>query len=338
MTLPVILRRSLLLPAFALLAAACGGAGPGPGEPDAPSELSGGVCRLQGPMATLDARIDESSGIVRSRLHPGLYWTHNDSGGRPELFAVDREGRLMGRVTVPGVTNRDWEDVAYGPCGTPGEALDTPAAERHRCLWIGEFGDNRQVRDTVFLYRVPEPHPDDQVTATPDIFPFVYADGPRDAEALFFDELDRAWVISKGRPINDRPGTEPDRGDGRITAYRLPVPLLPGIPSVAEPVQTLSGSPPPRDLRVTAGASSPSGRLMALRTYVDLQFYRLEGDTLSALLDGRGVDLRPLREPQGEGIDVEDDGSVVLSSEGGLLSPGTLVELRCDPEAGGRWP
>lgn len=322
----------IFLGTLALGLAACGGVESDPagtGRPDPLPDPPGEVCVVDGVVAALDPVIDESSGIVRSRRYPGVYWTHNDSGGTPELFAVDRQGRLLGRVTVPGVQNRDWEDLAYGPCGTPGASLDTPLPERHGCLWIGEFGDNAQVRDTVYLYRVPEPHPQDSVTAPPDIFPFVYADGPRDAEALFFDEDDRAWVVSKGRPILDPAGTQPGRGNGQLTAYRLPVPLSEGAVSVAEPVQRLSPGPPPRDLRVTAGASSPSARLVALRTYVDLQFYRIVEDTLQPLLPGRGIDLRPLREPQGEGIDVGDDGSVVLSSEEGSGAPGTLVELRC---------
>lgn len=296
--------------------------------PAVPDRLSG-VCEVQGDVAFLDRAVDESSGILRSRLHPGVYWTHNDSGGTSELFALDRQGRLLGRVRVPGVPNRDWEDLAYGPCGSPGEAPGLPPGERQRCLWIGEFGDNAQTHDTVYLYQIPEPHPSDTATGAPLVYPFVYADGPRDAEALFFDAEDRAWVVSKGRPIADPAGTHPPRGDGRITVYRLRTPLHPGTPAVAEPVQVLSASPPPRDLRVTAGASSPSGQVITLRTYVDLQFYRIEADTLRALLSGRGVDLRPLGEPQGEGVDLDDDGTVVLSSEAGASAPGVLHQLRC---------
>jgi hypothetical protein len=128
--------------------------GPGP-DPGLPLPLPGGVCEVSGEVVSLNRAIDESSGMVRPRRHPGVFWTHNDSGGTPELFAVDRAGRLLGRVRLPGVRNRDWEDLAYGPCGDPGTDLDRPLPERHRCLWIGEFGDNRQVYDTAYLIRVP---------------------------------------------------------------------------------------------------------------------------------------------------------------------------------------
>jgi hypothetical protein len=310
--------------------------GPGP-DPGPPLPLPGGVCEVSGEVVSLNRAIHESSGIVRSRRHPGVFWTHNDSGGTPELFAVDRAGRLLGRVRLPGVRNRDWEDLAYGPCGDPGTDLDQPLPERHRCLWIGEFGDNRQVYDTAYLIRVPEPHPQDLSTQPPDVFPFGFEDGPRDAEALFFDAEDRAWIVSKGRPIADPPGTAPARGNGRVTAYRISaLSLAVGELAVARRVQELTATPPPSESRITAGASSPAASRVALRTYVDLQFYRFAGDTLRPVLPGRGVDLRLLREPQGEGLDVEDDGRVVLSSEEGSGGvPGSLVELRCRVPAGG---
>lgn len=313
-----------------MLLSACGGADPGSAEPEPLLRLPGDLCTVDGAVAGLAPVIDESSGIVKSRRHPGVYWTHNDSGGTPELFAVDRRGRLLGRVLIPGVQNRDWEDLAYGPCAVPGADVSGGLPERHGCLWIGEFGDNQQVHDTVYLYRVPEPNPTDSRTAPPDVFPFVYAEGPRDAEALFFDAQDRPWIVSKGRPLQDPPGADPQRGDGRVTAYRLPVLDVPGVLSVAQPVQHLSDGPPSRGQRVTGGASSPLARRVVLRTYDDLRFFRFDGDTLRPVASNARVDLRPLQEPQGEGVDLGEDGTVVLSSEQGAGGPGTLWVLQCD--------
>ncbi len=42
-----------------------------------------------------DDRITESSGLVSSQRKPGTFWTHNDSGNDPELYAFDCEGHKL---------------------------------------------------------------------------------------------------------------------------------------------------------------------------------------------------------------------------------------------------
>ena len=41
-----------------------------------------------------DPRINESSGLVASRSHTDVLWTHNDSGGGPYIYALDTSGRI----------------------------------------------------------------------------------------------------------------------------------------------------------------------------------------------------------------------------------------------------
>ena len=66
-----------------------------------------------------DPRIKESSGLAASRLHPGIYWTHNDSDDGPYLYAVDsKTWRTVSTVTMKGVGSpRDVEAVSIGPDG-----------------------------------------------------------------------------------------------------------------------------------------------------------------------------------------------------------------------------
>src|SRR4051795_12516953 len=70
--------------------------------------------------------IREASGIVQSRRFPGIFWTHNDSGNPPSLFAVTREGSLVREYKV-AVPNVDWEDIAIDDDGH---------------LYLGEIGNN----------------------------------------------------------------------------------------------------------------------------------------------------------------------------------------------------
>ena len=104
-------------------------------------------CRIIQPPVQLPAGLEESSGVALSRLHAGVLWTHNDSGGDPEIFAIGEGGELLGRVTVTGAQLRDWEDLAVGDC------------EVGSCLYIADTGDNQARRKSVGIYRIPEPDP-----------------------------------------------------------------------------------------------------------------------------------------------------------------------------------
>src|SRR2546425_2345850 len=66
--------------------------------------------------ALASPRLIESSGVAVSHAHPGVLWSHNDSGDGPYLYATDLTGADRGRVLVSGAENEDWEDMALGPC------------------------------------------------------------------------------------------------------------------------------------------------------------------------------------------------------------------------------
>src|SRR4051812_36986774 len=78
----------------------------------APVEAGANVAAVSpAQIATLEDRaVTESSGVVASRLNPGLFWTHNDSGDGPFVYAFDHEGRRRGVWRVEGAQARDWED------------------------------------------------------------------------------------------------------------------------------------------------------------------------------------------------------------------------------------
>lgn len=128
--------------------------------------------------------VKESSGIVASTRNPGLFWTHNDSGDGPFIYAFDGQGKHRGVWRVTGALAEDWEDIAVGPGPKRGQSY----------IYIGDIGDNAKRRDEVVVYRVPEPHvaPNDssstnespRVTGSADVIRLRYPDGRHDAEAL----------------------------------------------------------------------------------------------------------------------------------------------------------
>src|SRR5690348_17331988 len=60
--------------------------------------------------------IEESSGLVASRRHADVLYTHNDSGGAPVIFAIRPDGSLLKQFRVPG-KHTDWEDIATDDAG-----------------------------------------------------------------------------------------------------------------------------------------------------------------------------------------------------------------------------
>lgn len=263
------------------------------------------TCRVLRASEAIAAELHESSGVALSRHVPAVLWTHNDGGNGPWLYATDADGMVLTRTRVSGAENVDWEDLAAGPC---------PSGD---CLYVADTGDNQGTRDEVVLYRIPEPSPDDTMTAPAERFTLRYPAGEHDAEAMFVLPNGDVFLVTKGR-------------HGPIGLFRAPAPLRPGASIVLEPVRQVSAGAVGRGEQVTAAAATPDGRWVAVRTYESLFLYRTPD-----LLAGRDTaaaraDLRMLAEPQGEAVALRSDGVVVLTSEGGKTHvPATLARLAC---------
>jgi hypothetical protein len=147
------------------------------------------------PVKLEDPAINESSGLVASRTNAGIYWTHNDSGDGPFLYAFDREGHRYGRWRIPGARNIDWEDIAIGPA--PGAG--------HWYLYIADIGDNLRTRRELTIYRIAEPKVTGRTacatecqTSQPERFRLRYPDGPHNAETLLVHpRTGDMYVVSK---------------------------------------------------------------------------------------------------------------------------------------------
>ncbi len=266
-----------------------------------------GVCDEPTVSADLPDDIAESSGIAVSRTYPGVFWTHNDSGWDPVVFAIDSTGTVLARVRVAGATNRDWEDIELAPCD--------PGDERS-CLFIADIGDNNESFSRIGVYRIPEPNPwADTVSAEAVIFRGSYEGGPRDAEALFV--TDRGiHIINKGR-------------SHAIELYRIPPPYRPGRTVTLTPIQQIAPPPASVSALVTAAAASPDQRTVVVRTYGELRFFQVDGDTLAPV--GRPAGLVAPDQRQGEAADFIDDHTLVLTSESQPPHPANLAIVRCDP-------
>lgn len=166
--------------------------------------------------------VKESSGLAVSRIEPDVFWTHNDSGDRPKLYAFDRAGQQIGAFDVAGAKARDWEDMAsFEMDGRP-------------YLLIGDVGDNGRKRDECQAYLVAESLPTSS-DAKNSLFVektvrFQYDRGPQDCESVAFDPttgqvllVTKNWSLTADVFLLDWPTGvgEPKRQDEPIKSAAL---------------------------------------------------------------------------------------------------------------------
>ncbi len=261
-----------------------------------------------------DAAINESSGLVASRTSPGLYWTHNDSGDGPYIYALDERGEQRGTWRVKGASARDWEDIAAGP---------GPQA-RTSYLYIGDIGDNGGRREDISVYRVKEPtikatDPSSNkrkplVTDDAEVIRFHYPDGAHDSEALMVHpKTGDVYIVTK-------------ISFGNSVVYKASAPLNTNSPTTLERIGELI-IPSLFGGLITGGDISPDGLRLALCDYLDGYELVLSGGRAS--FDPiwkqtlQPVDLGKRR--QGESIAYRLDGRALLATSEGAHSP--LVEV-----------
>lgn len=229
-----------------------------------------------------DPRIKESSGLAASRIHPGVYWTHNDSDDGPYVYAVDSAtGKTVARVTLTGIGKpRDVEAISLGPDGQ---------------LYVGDIGDNLGgTWDHVWIYRFQEPKElgDGNITVKAAQFTVRYADGPRNAEALMVHPVSgRVYIASK------------DENKGGL--YEGPAALSGSGTNVFRRVADVPW--------VTDGAFSPDGGRLTLRGYFTARSYPWK----DGRPEGEGERVDAPWQGQAESVTyTADGGTLMFGSEG----------------------
>lgn len=209
--------------------------------------------------------LDESSGLACSRRvsDPGseiLWWTHNDSGDGPFLYALGPKGEDRGRVELQNVFPIDWEDMC------------SFTLDNHPYLLAADTGDNLRKRRRYSLYILPEPDtPGENKSVTISNFRtvhFEYSGGQSyNCEAVAVDPNTRTlYLITKRWFIND---------DIPTRVFRIP------LPDPAKPDNRTLTAAQIGELNlsmVTAMDLSPDGRRAVVLTMTGLYEFARKPD------------------------------------------------------------
>lgn len=231
-----------------------------------------------------DKRLKEVSGLASSVKNPGMLWAHNDAGNDAEIFLVDQRLNIQMTVTLAGVENRDWEDIAIGPGPDSSETY----------VYVGDIGDNDAAYPVKNIYRFPEPAAASGQNVRLSEFDVITfrLEGPvKDTESLFVDSRSgNVYVVSKREePVFVYELKAPQVSNDTLTAFR-----------------TLSL---PFTKIVAADFYSRSGDIL-MKNYTNVYYWKNDGsEDVVSLLKKQPIEIPYEEEPQGESIAWAADGS-----------------------------
>lgn len=194
-------------------------------------------------LADLPSILDESSGLAHHGDH--TFWSHNDSGNAAELYRIDTLGQHI-QTLIISATNVDWEELAKDAAGN---------------IYIGDFGNNANVRTDLRVYRLSADFVDETSPVDVDTIFFDYGNQlafpPADADRHFDMEAmvwlnDTLHLFSKDR-------SSPHLGITRH--YKLPA--TPGTYTIF-PQATFNTGQGNSILSVTGAAISDDGQRLVL--------------------------------------------------------------------------
>ena len=246
--------------------------------------------------------IDEASGLIASRSHQNLFWTHNDSGDISRIFAITQSGEHVAELRIKNAFFRDLEDIATSHAGR----------EKKTYLYLADIGDNHKIRSTVSIYRLLEPAmvagKKRVLKVSAEKMTYKYEDGPQNAETLLIEQKSGdLLVVSKSK-----------KGESKV--YSLGAFKANGF-KTAKIIGNL-----PQLSYATGGDISPDGRLVVIKNLEKALLWqkRAEESVIDSLK--RKACLAPIaKEYQGEAIAFALDSKGYFTVSEGVGSPISFV-------------
>ena len=134
---------------------------------------------------SLSKKIDETSGL---EIVDGQFITHNDSGGDPKLYYLDKKGKIVFERTLEGVKNNDWEDIT----------------KDDQFIYVANMGNNFDTRKNLSIVKTPIDPSSNEAELIEFNYPeqvkftTAYSQSQYDAEALITIE-DYLIILTKNK-------------------------------------------------------------------------------------------------------------------------------------------
>lgn len=251
--------------------------------------------------------MDETSGIAASSINPDVYYVHNDSGDTSRFFSINPEGKLKATIYFKGDKKaklgvNDCEDIAVGPGPQKGKSY----------IYLGDIGDNRLDRKYITVYRFLENTlwaQDTTTHATPVTVNFKYPDGPKDAETLMIDPVEKLLYIVTKRSDTVAVYTSPlsYKANDTLTLTRRTKLFFAGF----KPFKW-----------ITAGDISKDGQQILLKSYEKVYYWqRQPNEHVWDAMARKPRELPYTVEKQGEAIGFTPDGKGYYTTSEGVFSP-----------------
>jgi hypothetical protein len=234
----------------------------------------------------------EASGLVMSRNNPNFFWTHNDSGGKPEIYLFDKKGEHWATYTIP-VKLRDWEEIKI------------TQQDGKNYIYVADIGDNFGKYHIKKIYKFLEPSLKDiqkgykSNVENIETFQFQYPNNEkRDSEAFLIDNLTQdIYIITK-------------REKPKVKVFRWKFPQSKNKVEILDFVTDIPC------FKVTSADISTDGKEIIIKDYDNVYYWKRENnENLSEVFKKPPIRLPYISEPQGEGlaIDVNNQGYYTLS-------------------------
>ncbi len=253
-------------------------------------------------LLSLPKHINECSGISLASEKDHLFLI-NDSGNEPILHNLNLTTSTTVQKNFPkGITNVDWEDLAY----------------KNDTIFIGDFGNNANKRKDLKIYWIPPGKTENTLETTnfklqdQHEFPPSKKQLNFDIEAFIYFQ-NHFYLFSRNRSKDF---------DGLVKVYRLPA--LPGNQQT-ELIDTFVPCEDPRDCQITGAAIHQPSKKIALLSYNKV--WILKDFNSDKFFSGSIQKIKLNHYSQKESICFKDEYTLYISEEKSRKSQGNLYLL-----------
>lgn len=238
-------------------------------------------------IGNLPPEVTESSGLEIADENGNLF-THNDKGGNAVLYKITQTGKLLQKIQIPDVRNKDWESLARDEEGNIyiGDTGNNDNSRRDLRIYKVSLSDFIDVEQIDFTYENREAQPGEEIITSLDSEALLWLNG-----RLFLFTKDRSKEhVTRVYELPDRAGSFRAKYIGERSMKA----------------------------QVTGADVSPDGKTLALLSDGKLHLFDIHGD-ISTFLDTEERTIDIGKAGQTEGLVFTSLTTIILSNEAGGL-------------------